>query len=195
MLFQPDNRTSPLHRPIHISLFQIARFHGSKNIPDTYWNIWTKTSPHFLCVTFWTVWNVILLFQVLTNGLIYVSWEMRSHTIIPCLKQMLPPFWMNCFPKQILYLAFTVNWKVSSIITDTLKPWYRLFFSSPIFFWNTNFETKLSRRNKRSGNSCWMLNEIFSVVYQFYKESNLLIRNSDKRIRLISYLWSKYRIS
>ncbi|EFG17385.1 hypothetical protein CUU_3659 [Phocaeicola vulgatus PC510] len=36
-----------------------------------------------------------------------------------------------------------------------------------------------------------MLNEIFSVVYQFYKESNLLIRNSDKRIRLISYLWSE----
>ena len=31
--FQPDNRTSPLHRPIHISLFQIAGFHGSKNIP------------------------------------------------------------------------------------------------------------------------------------------------------------------
>ena len=27
-----------------------------------------------------------------------------------------------------------------------------------------------------------MLNEILSVVYQFYKESNLLIRNSDKRI-------------
>lgn len=24
---------SPLHRPIHISLFQIAGFHGSKNIP------------------------------------------------------------------------------------------------------------------------------------------------------------------
>lgn len=33
LLFQPDNRTSPLHRPIHISLFQIAGFHGSKNIP------------------------------------------------------------------------------------------------------------------------------------------------------------------
>ena len=39
-----------------------------------------------------------------------------------------------------------------------------------------------------------MLNEIFSVVYQFYKESNLLIRNSDKRIRLISIFGLKYRI-
>lgn len=49
-----SNLTTEQVRCIDQFIFRFSKLQDSMGAKysDTYWNIWTKTSPHFLCVTF-----------------------------------------------------------------------------------------------------------------------------------------------
>lgn len=85
-------------------------------------------------------------------------------------------------------IIFSIYSKLKSVFNNNRHA--KTVIQTILFFPDIFSEHKLRNEiiEKKQTLRKFTLNEIFSIVYQFYKASNLLIRNSDKRIRLISNL-------